>query len=135
MSGLHFDWEAVHHGVISAVFGRNERVMNDGSLSWEAVAFIIGENAILLTVDVDTDEVQVDYGAAPDEDGWQRASSLSDTVGHPLGWSWVGTNYRGYADSFTIALGNVVPDALQPRLMFVGVGSELSCSDITLRRV
>ena len=134
MSVLQFDWEAVAHGSITAVLGQNERAMSDGSLAWNALAFVVDDRAVVLTVNADNDEIAVAHEAVPEGNAWRPAESLSDLVGQPLGWSWVGFNHRGYADSFTLALGNAVPNALQPRLMFLGEGAALSCFEVTSRR-
>lgn len=134
MSVLQFDWEAVAHGSISAVLGRNERALADGSLAWDALAFVIGDRAVVLKVNADTDEILVAHEATPKPDDWQAVAPLADVIGKPLGWSWVGFNHRGYPDSFGLALGDVVPDALQPRLMFLSEGAALSCFDLTPRR-
>lgn len=131
MSGLEFDWEIVAHKPILSVVGRNERRMNDGSLAWDAVALKLGVDAVVLSVTADTDELVVLHASAPDGDDWSNLTALGDAVGKPLGWCWLGTNYLGYRDSFTLALGNVVPDALQPRFTFLAEGSALSCFYLT----
>lgn len=133
MSDLQFDWEAVVHKSVVAVIGRNQRRMSDGSLAWDALALALGDDAVLLTVTADTDEIIVSHEPAPDGGGWTVVSDLADAVGKPLGWCWVGTNYRGYRDSFTLAFGDVLPDALQPRLTFLAEASSLSCFDLTPR--
>jgi hypothetical protein len=42
----------------------------------------------------------------------------------------IGSNYLASRDSFTLAFGDVVPDALQPRLT---LGRSLSYFDVTPR--
>ena len=133
MSDLSFDWEAVAHKSVSAVMGRNERRMSDGSLVWDALALAVGDDAVVLNVTADTDEIVVSHEPAPDGDGWVVVSAMADALGKSLGWCWVGINYRGYRDSFTMALGDVVPDALQPRLTFLAEGRSLSCFDLRPR--
>ncbi len=134
MSGLQFDWEAVAHKTVLAVIGRNERRMSDGSLAWEALALAFGDDAVVLTVTADTDEVVVSHEAAPRGEDWVVIPALADAVGKPLGWCWVAANYLGYRDSFTLALGDVVPDALQPKLTFLAAACSLSCFDLTPRK-
>ena len=129
MSGLQFDWEAIAHRPILAVLGRNQRHMSDGSLTWESVALVAGDDALILTVTADTDEITVTHERAPDGDDWVVVTALADAVGKPLGWCWVGTNYLGYHDSFTLALGE--RDALQPRLTFLAAACSLTCFDLT----
>lgn len=134
MSELQFDWETVTHKSVLAVMGRNERRMSDGSLAWGALAFTVGEDAVVLTVTADTDEIVVSHEPAPDSADWVVVPALADAVGKPLGWCWVAMNYRGYRDSFTLALGDVVPDALTPRLTFLAEARSLSCFDLTSRK-
>lgn len=133
MSGLRFDWETVTHTPVAAVIGTNQRRMDDGSLFWDALAFVLSESAIILTVNDDTDEIVVAHDAIPDGREWTSIPSFDDVVGKPLGWCWVSTNYRGYRDSFTLAFGDVVPDAAQPRLTFLGEGSSVTCFDLSPR--
>jgi hypothetical protein len=118
---------------VSAVFGRGERRMDDGSVAWDAVAFGVGTASVVLTVTPDTDEIVVAHEPAPEGEDWKPVTALADAVGKPLGWCWVGTNYRGYRDSFTLALGAVAPDALQPRLTFLAEGGALTCFDLAPR--
>ena len=124
---LQFDWDPVTRRPISAIAGQNEMEMSDGSPSWDALAFAVGEQAVVLTVNADTDEIIVAYTTIPEGDGWQPAAALAHVIDQSFGWLWVGTNYRGYTDSLTLAFGDVVPDALQPRLMFLCAASRLSC--------
>ena len=131
---LQFEWDSVTHLAISAIAGQNERETNDGSLSWDALAFGLGDRAVVLTINADTDEIMVSHETMPEGDEWHPVAALAHIVGQSLGWSWIGTNYRGYTDSFTLGLGDVVPDALQPRLMFLGEASSLSCFEVTPAR-
>jgi hypothetical protein len=85
---------------------------------------------VVLTVNVSDDQIIVGRGAMPEGNGWLPVASLAHIVGKSFGWSWVGINHRGYADSFTLALGDVVPDALQPRLTFLSEASRLSCFEV-----
>lgn len=133
MSGLQFDWEAVAHKAVLQVMGRNERRMSDGSLSWDALALTVGDDAVVLTVTADTDEIVVCHEPVPRGEDWLVVSALADAVGKRLGWCWVATNYLGYRDSFTLALGDVAPDALEPRLTFLAEACSLSCFDLTPR--
>lgn len=130
MSDLGFDWEAVTDKPITAVAGRNERRMSDGSLAWDALALTVGDRAVVLTVDADLDELRVTHEAPPKGDGWETVTALERIVGKPLGWCWLGENYRGYRDSFTLAFGDVVADALEPRLTFLSEGSLLRCFNL-----
>lgn len=130
---LRFDWEEISHNRVTEFLGLNGRSMNDGSASWQAVAICTNGNTILLEVEPDSDEVIVSLGAKPCGKGWERIPSFDFAIGEPLGWCWVGRNYRGYKDSFIIAFGDVVPNALDPRCMFIAAASSLSCLDLTYR--
>ncbi len=131
---LRFDWHEVLHAIISNVQGLNADIMDDGSARWEAVAICLDRTAIMVTVEPDTDEIILSLGDLPLGDGWAPISSFDFAVSQPLGWSWLGINSQGYKDSFTIALGDVVPDALQPRFMFIAAGSSLTGLDLIPHR-
>jgi len=118
---LQFDYEEAHGHVATAVLGRR-----DGAAGWQAVAVVINDRALMLRVDKDTDEIAVELGAAPNEDsGWQAIAELSDFVGSELGWCWVGRNYRGYLDMFTLSFSG-----LEPQLCFTS-----EAAVITIRRI
>jgi hypothetical protein len=96
-----------------------------------ALALVIGHDGVVLTVTADTDEIVVAHEPAPEAQDWEAVPALKCAVGKTLGWCWVGTNYLGYRDSFILALGDVVPDALKPRLAFLGEACSISCFDLT----
>lgn len=131
---LRFDWDEVGHQKITDVLGLNAVVMDDGSVRWAAVAICLGSSAVLLTVEPDTDQVVVERDTSPSGGGWEAIPSFEFAINRPLGWSWIGINSQGYKDSFTIALGDIVPDALQPRCTFLAEASYLSCFDLIPRR-
>jgi len=133
MTGLSFDWEAAARRPVLAVTGCNQRRMNDGSLAWDALALVLGDDAITLTASQDSDEIVLAHTSEPRDASWNAVPALADLVGKPLGWCWLGRNSRGYQDTFTIALGEAVPDALQPRIAFLAEGSSLSCFDLAPR--
>jgi len=130
-----FNWNDVLSSTISDVLGLNAEIMEDGAARWEAVAFCLDSTAVMVAVEPDTDEVVISHEAPPVGDGWARIPSLEVAVSQPLGWSWLGINSQGYKDSFTIALGDVVPDALQPRFTLLAEASSLICFDLTPHRV
>jgi hypothetical protein len=103
-------------------------------VSVDAIAFVIRDRAIVLTVNEDTDEVVVSLQNASATEDWSDVPSLSYAMGRTFGGCWNGSNYRGYDDTFTVAFGDVVPDALRPHWMFLGEGSSLICFELTLRR-
>ena len=125
-----FDWNEVLHGRVTDVLGLNAAIMDDGSARWGAVAICVGSAAVMVTVEPDTDQIIVAYEGVPGSDGWEPILTFGFAVGRPLGWSWIGINSQGYKDSFTIAFGDVVPDALEPRCTFLAAASSLSCFDL-----
>jgi len=129
-----FDWDEVAHSRISDVLGLNADIMDDGTARWEAVAICLDSTAVVVTVEPDTDQIIISREASPTGDGWERILSFEFAVSQPLGWSWIGINSQGYKDSFTIALGDVVPDALQPRCTLLAEASSLICFDLIPRR-
>jgi len=129
-----FDWDEVSGDKITDVLGLNADVMNDGAARWEAVAVCLGSTAVVLTVDPDTDQIIVAREPVPTGEGWESIPSFEFAIAKPLGWSWIGINSRGYKDSFTVALGDVVPDALRPRCTFLAESSSLTCFDLEPRR-
>jgi hypothetical protein len=128
-----FDWEEVLGAVVTDILGLNSQIMNDGSEHWDAVAIRIGEKAVLLTVDWDTDQVIASHEDTPSGAGWAPIASFGFARGQPLAWSWVGINYLGYKDCFSVAFGDDLSTALTPRCMFIAAASSLSCLDLKIR--
>lgn len=123
---LQFDWEAVEGSTVDAVVATEARGLNDGSLECRDIAFALGARAVVLRVNADTDEVIVtleDFGSNSE---WQPLGPLQEVVSRTLGWCWEGRNYRGYLDTFTIAL-----DGIDPAFSFTGVASTLQCARVT----
>lgn len=131
---LRFDWDDVRDDRVTGILGQSARRMDDGSASWDAVAICIGRRAILLSVEADTDQIEISLVEDPPGHGWKPIPSFLFAHGQRLGWCWVGTNSQGYKDSFTLAFGEVVPLALEPRCTFVAAASTLLCYDLTPRR-
>lgn len=114
---LRFDYDEVHGQIATALLGRR-----DGAAGWRDVAVVLGDRAVMVRVDVDTDEIAVELEVAPGvDDGWQAIPELSDYVGTELGWCWLGRNYRGYLDMFTLSFSG-----LEPQVCFVGEAAIVS---------
>ena len=128
---LRFDWEKVEYQTIDEVLGLNGNALKDGAASWDSVALCTQLGAVILTVDPDTDQIIVSLENCPTGNNWSPISNFEFAKSKPLGWCWVGMNYRGYRDSFTLAFGDGMPDALQPRCTFVAAASSLSCFDLS----
>jgi hypothetical protein len=119
---LQFDYEEAHGRAVTAVLGST-----DEQAGWASVAVIIGDDALLLEADPDTDEISVRLGTAPMEgNGWKPVAALGHAVGSSLGWCWVGRNYRGYLDMFTLSF-----DGLEPQVCFVAEASRLTIRAIS----
>jgi len=131
---LQFDWKEAQGVPVRAILGKEQRARDDQSVEWQAIAFVIGERAVVLTVNHDTDEIVVSLQSASSATDWDDVPSLSGAIGRTFGWCWVGSNYKGYDDTFTVAFGDVVPDALEPRWMFLGEASRLTRLELTPHR-
>ena len=114
---LQFDYDEVNGQRVTAVLGRRE-----GTTGWREIAVVIRGRALLLRVDSDTDEIAVELEAAPEAtQGWLAVADLSDFAGSELGWCWVGRNYRGYLDMFTLSFSG-----LEPQVCFTGEAATIS---------
>jgi hypothetical protein len=116
---LQFDYEEVNGLTVTNVLGECA-----GLAGWWSIAVIVGAQALIIRVDQDTDELSVSLEPAP-TDGWMPVPELLYAIGASLGWCWVGRNYLGYLDMFTLSLSG-----LQPQLCFVGEASGVSISRI-----
>jgi len=128
---LRFDWEAVHGAPVRIIRGRDQQLTGDGSFRWSAVAFVVGEQAFVLTVTANSDEIIAELGDVSVTVGWGQIPSLSFALNKGLGWCWSGVNSQGYSDAFTIAFD---PEPVTPRLQFLAEGSQLTCIDLTPHR-
>lgn len=120
---LQFDWEEVEGAALVAVMAKGEQRLNDGALVCEEIAFMLEERAVILRVNPDTDEIIVSLeGSEISMLDWRPLDQLGEIVSRTLGWCWEGRNYRGYLDTFTLAL-----DGIDPEYCFVGAASTLQC--------
>ena len=127
-TSLSFDWEEVEQEPISAVLAKGAMRLTNGALSCEEVAFVLTGKAIVLRVNADTDEVLVslENGLVVENDGWLQLDQFADIVSRTLGWCWLARNYRGYVDTFTLAV-----DGISPSFSFIGEGASLWCARVT----
>jgi len=117
---LQFDWQDVEGDAITGIIGRSERALDDGAICWTAIALVVGEQAIFINVDPDTDELSVSLGSVPTDGDWAPIKPLAHDIGKALGWCWIGRNYRGYLDSFTVAFAGIDPEC-----MFIGMAATI----------
>lgn len=121
---LQFDYDEADGQLVTAVLGEP-----DGANSWWRIALAIGDRALILTVDEDTDKISVSLEATPSGEDWALVEPLQAAVGNRLGWCWVGRNYRGYLDSFTLSF-----DGLEPQVLFLAEASALKIKRISPAR-
>jgi len=126
MIPLEFDWETLEGEAVLSVVGQPGVPRSDGSLCWWSVAFVLQRTSVVLTVNNDTDEIVVTLREnLPQDDGpWLDVEPLSSVVGRKLGWCWLGWNYRGYRDTFTVGF-----DGIDPAYMFVAMASAMGCME------
>jgi hypothetical protein len=123
---LQFDWKEVEGTAITAVMAKRARRASDRSLECDEIALVLGAKAVVLRVHPDTREVIVtheDFGT--NGAGWQRLDQLDEIVSRPLGWCWIGRNYRGYLDTFSLGL-----DGMTPAYSFTGAAASLQCARV-----
>lgn len=127
-TSLPFDWEEVEQQPITAVLAKGAMRLTNGDLSCDEVAFLLTDKALVLRVNADTDEVRVslENGLVVGNDGWLPLDQLAHIVSRSLGWCWLARNYRGYVDTFTVAI-----DGISPSFSFIGEGSSLWCARVT----
>ncbi len=125
---LQFDWEEVDGATIAAVLATGARAVNDGTLVCDQIALVVGDKAVIMRVNDDTDEVMValEDTSTVDSADWQTLEQLAEMVSRRMGWCWIGRNYRGYLDTFTVAL-----DGIDPAYSFTGAASRLQCARVT----
>ena len=125
---LPFDWEKIEQEPITAVLARGAMRLTNGDLACDAIALVLGSRAVVLRVNLDTDEVMVslENAFAPEGQDWRPLEQLAEIVTRTLGWCRLARNYRGYVDTFTLGL-----DGIDPSFSFIGVGSTLWCTRIT----
>ncbi len=129
---LRFDWEAVEGVRVSAVLAYEtpaEPGEDAGApVQWEKIAFVLDGEAVVVSVDFDTDQLFVERLPfdlkAP---LWVPPPALAYAVGQRLGWAWEVRNYRGYLDGFMLALGadEDLSATLAPRCLLLGVASRI----------
>jgi hypothetical protein len=120
---LQFDWNIVEGRTISAILGKR-----DIDLGLIEVAICLGDHAVILRVNNDTDEIWAFYEPLPGRNSrrWKPIGEFEREVGKKLAWCWSGRNSQGYLDMFTISLSNI-----DPMIAFVAVASSLHLKRLT----
>lgn len=118
---LQFDYEMVEGETVTSVVGQADENGN-----WWSVAILLGSRALVLRVDEDSDEISATLEAAPAGANWVQVKPMQLAVGSALGWCWIGRNYRGYLDMFTVSFSD-----LEPQFLFIGVASALQLCRIS----
>ena len=125
---LQFDWEEVNGATITAVLAAGCRADSEGGLMCDRIALVVGARAVVMHVNIDTDEVIVSLedSAITRDANWQTLDQLAGIVSRSLGWCWIGRNYLGYLDTFTFSI-----DGIDPAYSFTGIASRLDCARVT----
>jgi hypothetical protein len=118
---LQFDYETVEGETVTAVLGQA-----DGKGSWWSVAILLGSRALVLRVDEDSDQISVALEAPPEGADWTPLEQMQVAIGSALGWCWIGRNYRGYLDMFTVSFSG-----LEPQFLFIGMASALKLRHVS----
>lgn len=122
---LQFDYEEVHGRTVTRLVGRS-----NGLAGWESIALVVEARAVVLRVDSDTDEVVVTLEDAADlAHGWNDVEEIANVVGSALGWCWIGRNYLGFLDMFTLSFSGT-----EPQICFVGEAAALTIRHIRRSR-
>jgi Family of unknown function (DUF6334) len=129
---LRFDWEAVEGVRVSAVLAYEtpaEPGEDAGAPGqWEKIAFVLDGEAVVVSVDFDTDQLFVErLPFDPKAPLWVPPPALAYAVGQRLGWAWEVRNYRGYLDGFILAFeaDEDLSATLAPRCLLLGVASRI----------
>lgn len=120
-----FDWETVEDQLVTAAMGR----IDLGVGGFTAIALVLGQAAVTVSVDEAHDQLSLDYGPfhPPADEIWGPLDSLAELVGKPLGWCWEARNHRGYLDGFMIAVGkDVTEGCLTPSRLLLAEGACIS---------
>ena len=117
-SMLQFDWSLVEDRTIAAIYGEHH-----AGHGWWSIAICVGDRAVILRVDEDTDQIIVTYEFQPQPgEVWKPIAYFDDWIGKRLSWCWVSRNSQGYLDMFTISLSDI-----DPAFAFVAAASSLTC--------
>jgi hypothetical protein len=122
---LNFDYELLHGQRIVAIRASGIKTFaSDASTVCDEVAICLTDSALVVSVDLDTDQIKLqridDPEALAGLSAWDTFELLQDYVGQELGWCWVGRNYRGYADTFVMSFAGI-----EPQVALVGAASTL----------
>ena len=116
---LQFDFNEVIGSIVSSVTGTNPLIMGDGTSRYDAIDITIERHVIQISVNHNTDEVSVDLIPLPSLAS-RGLAILADIIGQPIEWCWIGRDYRGYLDMFTLSCSGITP-----QFSFVGAGSSV----------
>lgn len=119
-----FDYEQLDGQRVASIMGRGIKNAEDG-LNVDEVAIGLERMTLLITVNLDTDEIILKAGEDKkallgSSRRWKSLAPLSKYVGKELGWSWAVRNYRGYSDLFVLSFHGI-----EPQIVFCGIASSL----------
>jgi hypothetical protein len=112
---LNFDFEPLRGQRVISIEGTKVRRDREGCTICDDVALSLQEISLLVSVNLDTDEIILQLSKDPGSvveapATWTMLEPLNDYVGRELGWCWVGRNYLGYADTLVLSFSGIEPD-------------------------
>lgn len=125
---LQFDYEKILGRRLAGSYGIGAIRRGDGSMCFEAIVLIFDAGALRVSVTEDTDELIVSYSDALPSSlrNGNAVAGFEECMGRGIGWCWVGENYRGYKDSFTISFAG-----MEPNLLLLAEGSTIGVFRLT----
>jgi hypothetical protein len=112
--------EALVDQKLTRVVGNGKRVMNDGSLRFDAIWLVGEKNSACLSVNLDTDEIVISPAVWGSEEG-EVIEELACYFDKFWGWYWLCENSQGYSDMLIISTDGPIP-----QIGFCGIASAIS---------
>lgn len=122
---LQFDYAEAYGAHFIEPIAIGELLLDDGTRSYDSVMLLLEDGDIVeINCTSNTDELVVRKINMSKLRRSDRVGVplLDDYRGLALGWCWVGMNWRGYKDMFTLAFGGMDPD-----VAFVAAASKVHC--------
>ena len=111
---LNFDFETLHGQRVTAIRGTRLEADEVGRSRCNELALHLEDTVLLVSVNIDTDEVIVmtcaDASSLTSANEWTEIEALKEYVGYELGWSWIARNYLGYADTLMLSFSGIEPE-------------------------
>ena len=121
---LQFEYEALQGQRLASISGFEPLHCSDGSTAYDNIVIALDRDLLMVSVNNDTDEIMLQTARLDKNhriNEKNNIKSLSKFIGKELGWCWVGRNWLGYADTFTISF-----EGLEPQIVLYCMASKLS---------